>query len=169
MKKLTYQNLTAHDNELQARETCSAAHELATDVEIIAKTTHQLEDELARTTQIIAVIETELLATGSRQFKTEKIVGELQAKCARVENEVKKTKQLYEKRNDKLAKMGDFLEKNRQLIKAGNKGLGQVIKSECKKFDLYHGISLMKQMNVWKRNSRTQSRKPTCTTSNMTR
>ena len=122
--------LIAHDNEKQARETCSAAHELATDVEIIAKTTHQLEDELTRTTQLIAVIETELLATGSRQFKTEKIVGELQAKYARVENEVKKTKQLYEKRNDKLAKMGDFLEKNRQLIKAGNKGLAQVIKSE---------------------------------------
>jgi len=118
--------ILAHDNEKTARETCSAAHELATDVEIIAKTTHQLEDELTRTVQQIAIIETELLATASRQQKTEKIVGELQAKFARVEKEVNKTRQMNEKRVDKLTKMGDFLEKNRQFFKAGNKGLGQL-------------------------------------------
>ena len=81
---------------------------------------------MTRTVQQIAIIETELLATASRQQKTEKIVGELQAKFARVENEVKKTRQMNDKRVEKLTKMGDFLEKNRQLIKAGNKGLGQV-------------------------------------------
>ena len=75
----------AHENEKQARETCSAAHELATDVEIIAKTTHQLEDELTQTVQQIALIETELVATASRQTKTEKIVSELQSKYARVQ------------------------------------------------------------------------------------
>ena len=58
---------------------------MATDVEIIAKTTHQLEDELTQTVQQIALIETELVATASRQTKTEKIVSELQSKYARVQ------------------------------------------------------------------------------------
>lgn len=116
----------AAENEKQAREVCTNANELTTDVEIIAKTTHHMEDELTQTQQQISAIEHELLSVSSRQMKTEKIASELNSRFLHVQSDVQNQRIELEKREDKLKKMKEFLEQNRQQHKVDNKRLYQL-------------------------------------------
>lgn len=116
----------ASEFEKQAREVCTNANELSTDVEIIAKTTHQMEDELLRTQQQIATIEHELLSASSRKLKTEKIASELNSRFLHVQTDVQNQRIELEKREDKLKKMKEFLEQNRLQQKIDNKRLTQL-------------------------------------------
>lgn len=116
----------AADNEKQAREVCTNANELTTDVEIIAKTTHHMEDDLTQCQQQISAIEHELLSVTSRQMKTEKIANELNSRFLHIQSDVKNQKIELEKREDKLKKMKEFLEQNRVQHKVDNKRLNQL-------------------------------------------
>lgn len=116
----------AAENEKQAREVCTNANELTTDVEIIANTTHHMEDELTQTQQQISAIEHELLSVSSRQMKTEKIANELNSRFLHVQSDVQNQRIELEKREDKLKKMKEFLEQNRQQHKVDNKRLYQL-------------------------------------------